>query len=160
MVVPPLSGQLLNGGLPANTGADGGWIQSVTVNGVTYSYDQDTDVASVSGGASVGTFATATNEWTVNTPAGATLKVDMDNGQYVYTPPASVPTPIHETFGYAVIDGDGDTASSFLDVTVNPAVGPTVVRDDFVITNQDPFDDSRLGRGWPTIPARMRRRRL
>ncbi|QNF13535.1 hypothetical protein FT670_01795 [Aeromonas jandaei] len=35
-------------------------------------------------------------------------------------------------------DYDGDTASSTLAITINPAVAPMVVRDDFVITNQDP----------------------
>ena len=40
--------------------------------------------------------------------------------------------------GYSVIDNDGDTASSTLSIVINPAVGPTVVRDDFIITNQDP----------------------
>jgi hypothetical protein len=137
----PLSGDLLNGGLPATAGADGGWIQSITVDGVTYAYDQDADDESVSGGPSDGTFNDATNEWTITTLAGATLKVDMDSGEYVYTPPNSIPNGgIDETFGYTVVDGDGDTASSTLHVEIDPADGPLVVRDDFVITNQDPVD--------------------
>ncbi|MGU5609089.1 vWA domain-containing protein, partial [Aeromonas hydrophila] len=45
VVAPPLSGQLLNGGLTASTGADGGWIGSITVAGVTYHYDQKTRLA-------------------------------------------------------------------------------------------------------------------
>ncbi|MFC3463910.1 type I secretion C-terminal target domain-containing protein [Aeromonas media] len=63
----------------------------------------------------------------------------MDNGVYTYTPPSSIPVGgINQSFGYSVIDNDGDTASSTLSIVVNPAVGPTVVRDDFIITNQDP----------------------
>ena len=140
IVAAPVAGDLLNGGLPANTGADGGWIGSITVDGVTYSYNQSTDTESVSGGVSAGTFDAVTNEWTVDTPAGGSLKVDMDTGEYVYTPPASILAVVVEVFGYSVIDGDGDTASSILTITVDPAEGPMVVRDDNVITNQDPVD--------------------
>ncbi|WP_205600437.1 type I secretion C-terminal target domain-containing protein [Aeromonas rivipollensis] len=137
VVAPPLSGQLIDG-ITASTGADGGWINSITVAGVTYSYNQKTDTSGVSGGASAGTFNTTTNEWSI-TVAGGILKVDMDNGVYTYTPPSSIPVGgINQSFGYSVIDNDGDTASSTLSIIVNPAVGPTVVRDDFIITNQDP----------------------
>ncbi|WP_234915631.1 retention module-containing protein [Aeromonas caviae] len=137
VVAPPLAGQLLNG-VAASAGADGGWLNAITVGGVTYTYNQKTDSASVSGGTSVGTFNTATNEWTI-TLAGGILKVDMDNGAYTYTPPSSIPVGgINQVVGYSVIDNDGDTASSTLSIVINPAVGPTVVRDDFIITNQDP----------------------
>ncbi|WRK93119.1 retention module-containing protein [Aeromonas hydrophila] len=138
VVAPPLSGQLLNGGLTASTGADGGWIGSITVAGVTYHYDQKTDISSVTGGTSAGTFNTATNEWSISV-AGGILKVDMDNGAYTFTPPSVIPFGgISQVFGYNVIDHDGDTAASTLSLIINPAIGPTVVRDDFVITNQDP----------------------
>ncbi|KOG94313.1 hypothetical protein AL345_08620 [Aeromonas caviae] len=137
VVAPPLAGQLING-VAASAGADGGWLNAITVGGVTYTYNQKTDSAGVSGGTSVGTFNTATNEWTI-TLAGGILKVDMDNGAYTYTPPTSIPVGgINQVVGYSVIDNDGDTASSTLSIVINPAVGPTVVRDDFIITNQDP----------------------
>ncbi|WP_223953646.1 retention module-containing protein [Aeromonas caviae] len=137
VVAPPLAGQLING-VAASAGADGGWLNVITVGGVTYTYNQKTDSAGVSGGTSVGTFNTATNEWTI-TLAGGILKVDMDNGAYTYTPPSSIPVGgINQVVGYSVIDNDGDTASSTLSIVINPAVGPTVVRDDFIITNQDP----------------------
>ncbi|MFB2862510.1 DUF5801 repeats-in-toxin domain-containing protein [Aeromonas sp. MdU4] len=138
VVAPPLSGQLLNGGLTASTGADGGWIDSITVAGVTYRYDQKTDTPSVTGGTSAGTFNTTTNEWSISV-AGGVLKVDMDDGVYTFTPPSVIPSGgINQVFGYSVIDRDGDTASSTLSLIINSAIGPTVVRDDFVITNQDP----------------------
>ncbi|WP_206667167.1 beta strand repeat-containing protein [Aeromonas media] len=135
VVAPPLSGQLIDG-VTASTGADGGWINAITVAGVTYTYNQKTD--SASSNTAAGTFNTTTNEWSI-TVAGGILKVDMDNGVYTYTPPSSIPVGgINQSFGYSVIDNDGDTASSTLSIIVNPAVGPTVVRDDFIITNQDP----------------------
>ncbi|MGL6551719.1 DUF5801 repeats-in-toxin domain-containing protein, partial [Aeromonas jandaei] len=138
VVAQPVSGQLLNGGLTASAGADGGWLESITVAGVTYHYNQKSDSVSVTGGTSVGTFDTATNEWSIAV-AGGVLKVDMDNGMYTYTPPSTIPAGgINQVFGYSVSDYDGDTASSTLAITINPAVAPMVVRDDFVITNQDP----------------------
>ncbi|MNG85267.1 Bifunctional hemolysin/adenylate cyclase precursor [compost metagenome] len=137
VVAPPLAGQLIDG-LTASTGADGGWINSITVAGVTYSYNQKTDVSGVTGGVAAGTFDTTTNEWSI-TVAGGIFKIDMDNGLYTYTPPSSIPVGgISQVLGYSVIDNDGDTASSTLSLIVNPAIGPTVVRDDFIITNQDP----------------------
>ncbi|WP_321150166.1 type I secretion C-terminal target domain-containing protein, partial [Aeromonas jandaei] len=138
VVAQPVSGQLLNGGLTASAGADGGWLESITVAGVTYHYNQKNDSVSVTGGTSVGTFDTTTNEWSIAV-AGGVLKVDMDNGMYTYTPPSTIPAGgINQVFGYSVSDYDGDTASSTLAITINPAVAPMVVRDDFVITNQDP----------------------
>ncbi|MFQ2148225.1 DUF5801 repeats-in-toxin domain-containing protein [Aeromonas jandaei] len=138
VVAQPVSGQLLNGGLTASAGADGGWLESITVAGVTYHYNQKSDSVSVTGGTSVGTFDTTTNEWSIAV-AGGVLKVDMDNGMYTYTPPSTIPAGgINQVFGYSVSDYDGDTASSTLAITINPAVAPMVVRDDFVITNQDP----------------------
>ena len=140
IIVPPIVGDLLNGGVPAISGADGAWVQSITVGGVAYQYDQVSDLSSVSGGASNGSFNGVTNQWTVTTPEGAQLIVDMDTGDYSYTPPTSLSATTIEAFGYVVIDGDGDTASSTLTITVDPAAGPQVVRDDFVITNQDPTE--------------------
>ena len=140
IIVPPIVGDLLNGGVPAIAGADGAWVQSITVDGITYQYDQVLDTSSVSGGTSNGSFNGATNEWTVTTPEGAQLIVDMDTGDYTYTPSTGLSTTTVEQFDYAVIDGDGDTASSTLTITVDPAAGPQVVRDDFVITNQDPTE--------------------
>ncbi|HHQ4602810.1 TPA: type I secretion C-terminal target domain-containing protein [Aeromonas veronii] len=135
VVAPPLAGQIING-IAASAGADGGWLSSITVGGITYTYNQNTDTPS--GDTSVGTFNQSTNEWTIAL-AGGTLKVNMDNGAYTYTPPSSIPAGgINQVVGYGITDKDGDTASSTLAIVIKPAVGPTVVRDDFIITNQDP----------------------
>ena len=80
----------------------------------------------------------STNTWTVTTAALATLEVVMDTGAYMYTPPSPLPAAYTEELGYTVIDYDGDTASSTATFTIDPATGNAVVRDDFVITNQDP----------------------
>ncbi|PKQ76727.1 hypothetical protein CJF47_08960 [Aeromonas sobria] len=137
VVAPPLAGQMING-IVASAGADGGWLSSITVEGVTYTYNQNTDTSGVSGGVLAGTFDQSTNEWIIAL-AGGTLKVDMGNGAYTYIPPSSIPVGgINQVVGYGVTDKDGDTASSTLAIIIKPAVVPTVVRDDFIITNQDP----------------------
>ncbi|MGH1432332.1 MAG: retention module-containing protein [Neptuniibacter sp.] len=138
--VPPLSGLLLNGGVPGVVGADGGWVQSVTVDGVIYSYDAATDSSTVSGGTSNGAFNDDLNEWLITTVEGASLKVYMDTGMYEYLPPDDLVTEMQEVFGYTITDSDGDTASSTLTLSVDPLEGPMVVRDDFVITNQDTIE--------------------
>ena len=134
--VPPLSGNLIKG----DAGADEGWIYSVTVGRVSYLYDESTDTQSVSGGAANGTFNAVSNTWTINTPEGGTLVVDMVSGDYEYLGPDAVPTVVQEIFGFTISDYDGDMASSTLTVTIDPAAGPMIVRDDFVLTNQDPVD--------------------
>ncbi|MDD5366488.1 MAG: type I secretion C-terminal target domain-containing protein, partial [Gallionellaceae bacterium] len=139
VVTSPISG-LIDGGLPAMLGADGGYMQSITVAGVTYTYNPTANGGngSITSTGSY-TYDSTTKEVTVNTAAGGQIKVDMDGvngGHYTYTPPSTFTSVVHETFGYALIDGDGDTAASTLAITVDPANGPLVVRDDYVLTNQ------------------------
>jgi hypothetical protein len=112
-------------------GADGGHVASIAVNGTTYNF------AGTTVGTSHGSFNGTTHEWTVTTTAGGTIKVDMDDGTYTYTSPSTISGVLNEpSIGYTLIDNDGDTASSGLSITINPALSPMVVRDDVVVTNQ------------------------
>jgi hypothetical protein len=112
-------------------GADGGHVASIAVNGTTYNF------AGTTVGTSHGSFNGTTHEWTVTTSAGGTTKVDMDDGTYTYTSPSTISGVLNEpSIGYTLIDNDGDTASSGLSITINPALSPMVVRDDVVVTNQ------------------------
>ena len=126
ITTPALLGTLLNGSTVAG-GADGGWIGSVTVNNVTFSYDQSTDLSSISGSSSgtSGTFASATNEWTIALPL-AIFKIDMDTGAYTYTPRSST-VPPSQAVTYAVRDGDGDTATSTLTLTYTVSASPIAI---------------------------------
>jgi hypothetical protein len=118
ITAPPLYGTLLNG-TNAAAGADGGWIQSVVVNGVTYRYD-----GTWSSGTS-GTFDAATKEWTI--PAsGANFKIDMDTGAYSYAPPVPLVATMNLTVTYTVRDGDGDTATSTLTLSYALPAATTV----------------------------------
>ncbi|MGA8749753.1 MAG: VCBS domain-containing protein [Pseudolabrys sp.] len=132
----PVSGTLVDGGIGATFGADGGHFQSLVVDGTTYTFDGlNTITPSTSHAFS---FDTNTKVLTVSTAAGGTIALDMggsDVGHYVYTPSAGVNT-LTEIFNFNVIDGDGDIAGSKLTITIDPATTPMVVRDDYVVTNQ------------------------
>ncbi|MGL5451753.1 MAG: DUF5801 repeats-in-toxin domain-containing protein [Aeromonas sp.] len=134
IIAQPLSAQLINGVI-ASTGADGGWLSAVTVGSVIYRFDQKSNQSSVVGTAA-GSFDPLTHVWSI-TVAGGVLNIDMDNGLYSYTPPASIPVGgIKADISYTVTDHDSDSASSILTLDIKSAVGPMVVRDDVVITNQ------------------------
>ncbi|MBI2277323.1 MAG: type I secretion C-terminal target domain-containing protein, partial [Dechloromonas sp.] len=115
-IIAPAGGDLLNGSLVAGSGigADGGNLASFSLNGTTYS-----NGGAVSG-TSRGTYDAATNAWTVATTAGGKFVVDMDNGQYTYTPPASTAAQYSEAIGYTLLDSDGDMSSSTLTINVLP----------------------------------------
>ena len=115
-IVIPSAGDLTQGtlGIGSALGADGGNIASVAVDGTTYG-----NGGTVSG-TNRGTFDAATNTWTVQTVSGGKFVVDMDNGQYTYTPVATTATTYNESVGYVLRDFDGDTSSATLTITVNP----------------------------------------
>ncbi|AIG05381.1 retention module-containing protein [Pseudomonas fluorescens] len=128
----PVTGSLLTDG---TFGADGGFVKSLTVDGITYTYNPAAGgsmSANLPGGH--GTFDTVSNSVTITTNQGGTLVVDMDNGEFRYTPPKLTGSLITENFGVTVSDNDGDLATSSLVVKVNPNAAP-VAGDDHVITN-------------------------
>jgi hypothetical protein len=117
------SGDILTGGLLGGSsgfGGDGGHISSITVEGVTYTYNPSgaTSIA-VSGGSSQGTYDPATHQLTVRTDDGGTLVVNMNTGSYNYTPRPTVTTPIVDGFSFVLADKDGDTASASVTFNVS-----------------------------------------
>jgi Mg-chelatase subunit ChlD len=135
-IIPASAGNLVDGSLGAGSGmgADGGTLDSFTLNGTTY----------FSGGAVSGTkrgdFDASTNSWTVTTtgsvtvPSGGKFVVDMDTSVYTYTPPLTSATDYTESIGYTLRDRDGDLASSTLTIDVDPAT-PTPLPITLDITN-------------------------
>ena len=136
-IVAPASGNLLTDGTPdSQFGADGGYVRATTLGGQTFTYDRATDALTPTGsGTATHSFNTVTNQLTIVSATLGTLLIDMDDGAYTYAAPASITSNQLVSYGYTLIDGDGDTASSTLAFTINNTDLPPMVRDDTVITN-------------------------
>ncbi|QVQ29128.1 retention module-containing protein [Achromobacter deleyi] len=131
-IAPPITGDISTGG---TLGADlnGARITQLVIEGKTYNYDAATNKVSASSGATY-TFDSAKSELTVTTSHGKfTIDLAGENlGDYRYQPQSAGT----DTIQYTVRDGDGDTASSSLTLTVTAPVNqaPDAVNDS-VITN-------------------------
>jgi len=131
-IAPPIVGDISTGG---TLGADlaGARITQLVIDGKTYNYDVATNKVSASSGATY-TFDSAKSELTVTTSHGKfTIDLAGENlGDYRYQPQAAGT----DTVQYTVRDGDGDTASSSLTLTVTAPVYQTPdAVNDTVITN-------------------------
>ncbi|EIM77894.1 hypothetical protein A33O_00905, partial [Nitratireductor aquibiodomus RA22] len=115
------------GGDDDGFGADGGRILSVTVDGVTYTYNPDADQITNDGGEPV----QAGSGLEVDTPLGGVLELDFNTGAWDYQANSGT-TAGTETFDYVIIDNDGDTSTTQLTVNVLP---PPEIVDDLVLTN-------------------------
>ncbi len=119
-----VTGNLLGGDLISATGGLGGdapgFVQSLTIEGTTYTYSPAAGGSvTVTGGANRGVFDTATDSITITTAAGGRFIVDLDGGEYRYESPTTVTTAIAETFNYTLTDRDGDTVGSSVTVNVS-----------------------------------------
>ncbi|PPC77997.1 hypothetical protein C4K68_07620, partial [Pokkaliibacter plantistimulans] len=120
-------------------GADGGHIQSIGYDGVTYTYDAATNAVTTSDGSDVD-FDTATTTLSIDTEHG-TLVVNLVSGSYSYTPDSEQDAlQSQENFTYTLVDNDGDTSSSTLTVTINANQSELYVGD-----NGDNTKTSTLG---------------
>ena len=131
----PITGSLMSGG---DFGADGGFIKSLLIDGTTYTFDPKGNANqpsyAASGGADRGTFDANTHSITVKTALGGSLVVDMDNGQFTYTPPKDSGSNQVETIRFVASDNDGDLSGANLVINVNTNAAP-VAGADHVITN-------------------------
>jgi Ca2+-binding RTX toxin-like protein len=129
-IMDPVAGQLVEGSslLSESLGADGGYVRSVTVDGVTYTFDIDTRTLAVTGGVDNSTFNSTEAEITITTSQGGQFVVDMDDGDYSYVAPDSISDSILERMDFTLMDNDGDTSSSYVEVDVdrmNIVIGTT-----------------------------------
>jgi VCBS repeat-containing protein len=140
--IPPVTGSVLTGagGTTSNSfGADGGFVQSITVDGVTYTFNPAANGGAggitTSGGGSF-TYDGTTKTLTVDTDTnvvGGELAVVMTTGAFTFQPPAGFSS---ESVGFVLVDRDGDTASSTIHFSAAGGPDhPPIVRDDHVITN-------------------------
>jgi T1SS-143 domain-containing protein len=112
------SGSLLSGG--NSFGADGGYVKSITVDGVTYTFNPTANTITPSGGSGTFSYNTDTKTLTVETDAGGSeLAVVMTTGSFTFQPSTSFS---NESVGFTLTDGDNDTASSTLQLT--STIGP------------------------------------
>ncbi|MFY1664173.1 retention module-containing protein [Pseudomonas sp. Pseu.R1] len=132
-----IHGSLLEGG---TFGADQGFIKSISVDGTTYTYDpkanQHQGGIVSSGGDNHGSFNSQTHTLTVIGEHG-TLVLNMNTGDYSYTPAVGVSHEVTENIHYVLSDNDGDLASANLSVHIVPPPvyeAPIAVADN-VITN-------------------------
>ena len=139
-------GSLLEGG---TFGADQGFIKSVTVDGTTYTYNYNPKASghqgniTSAGGENNGSFDGRTHSLTVTGEHG-TLVVNMNNGDYSFTPAAGLGQSVTDTVHFVLSDNDGDLASADLTLHIEgskapqgpdtPDVAPVAVSDN-VITN-------------------------
>ncbi|WP_311985847.1 Ig-like domain-containing protein [Pseudomonas bharatica] len=131
----PVTGSLMTGGY---FGADGGFIKSLVIDGTTYTYDpkgnSNQGSYAASGGTDRGMFDTASNSITVKTVLGGSIVVNMDTGEFTYTPPKDNGSSQVENIGFVVSDNDGDLSNATLLVNVYTNAAP-VAGADHVITN-------------------------
>jgi hypothetical protein len=141
--IPPVTGSVLTstGGATSNSfGADGGFVQWITVDGITYTFNPAANGGvggiTTSGGGSF-TYDGTTKTLTVDTDTnviGGELAIVMTSGSFTFQPPTAFNG---ESVGFVLVDRDGDTASSLLDFRV--AGGP-----DHVATNAGTVDSIAL----------------
>src|SRR5262249_6206738 len=98
-------------------GADGGHVQSITVDGVTYTFDPTANGGAggitVSGDHSF-TYNGTSKTLTVETSGGDELAMVMTTGAFTFQPSTGFSS---ESVDFVLVDGDGDTASSTLELT-------------------------------------------
>ena len=138
--VPIPSGDLSTGGkfrAGGLIGADKGNVQSVTVDGVTYTYltsgtgSGSSDPITVSGGTDRHTYVSATKTLKVTTSAGGSFYIDLDDGTYEYRVPASLATTVQtEVLSYVITDKDGDTQHAQIIVNVGTSTSSVVNSED------------------------------
>ena len=136
--VPPISGAFVagvSGATQGGFGADGGHMQSITVNSVTYTFDPKANTITASDH-STPAYDGSTHTLVVDTnpsAVGSELSVVMTTGAFTFQPTSNFTSA---SVGYTLVDNDGDTSSNTLTFTeAGVADHAPIVRDDHVITN-------------------------
>lgn len=102
----------LTGTLAGEFGADGGYVRSVVLDGITYSYNISTNAVSASSGSVSVNYDTDTRVLSVNTALGEKIMVNMLSGDYSYIPTSALYKGQYTTLTYTLSDLDGDVGPS------------------------------------------------
>ncbi|MDO6673788.1 VCBS domain-containing protein, partial [Cobetia amphilecti] len=119
-VQSPVSGQLISGSSVDGSllGADGGYLQWVTVDGTTYSYDPVTNTVSATGSDN-SSYDADSLELIISTDLGGSMLFNLGSGDFTYTPPDNVSERSTDSFDYVTVDNDGDTNASSVSIDVD-----------------------------------------
>jgi T1SS-143 domain-containing protein len=127
-----------SGDLVVGFGADGGYIQSITLGTYTLSFDPDADAVTASGTpGTVGSwsFDAASDQLTINTTSGEVVLVDMRTGEYSY---AALATAASQVEGPVV---NVNTSASLLGLVNADALGLIGIGTDQMLTAVDANND-------------------
>jgi T1SS-143 domain-containing protein len=116
-----VSGELVSAdaGADFGFGADGGYIQTLEIDGDTYTFDPGNDTIDVTGsGSTTYTFSDVNSQLLITTAAGGELTVNMGTGSYTYNGPTDQTQDFQEHIGFTLSDNDGDTSSGNLTLQV------------------------------------------
>ena len=133
-IVSSVPSPSVSGDMITQPGADGAYLQVLTINGTTYTYDPASDSVTPSGGTNRGVFNTIDNVLTIATDLGGKFVVNMDTGVYTYSVPSSLPTATTETLNFTIRDFDGDTSSSLVSINLAPPTNVTLSSTNLTIT--------------------------
>ncbi|WIX33732.1 Ig-like domain-containing protein [Salinicola sp. JS01] len=112
-------------------GGDGGFVKSLAVDGVTFTFDKASGAISASSSTVSYTYDSSSHKLGITTELGGKLIMDMDDGSYRYT--AKLGSFGTDAIRYTLSDADGDTASGVMNINVKNGV--TAAHDDHIITN-------------------------
>nr|WP_262360269.1 VWA domain-containing protein [Vibrio cholerae] len=132
-VIQPIGGNLINSGDGYGIGADGGVISTITIQGITYSFDGHSVSTSGQPTSLKYDFDALAKTLSIYIDNKHSLIVDLDDGNYQFFG-ASVTPAIKLEFGYTLKDNDGDVSSN----TMTFVVGHDVK------SSGDIIDDVRL----------------
>ena len=129
--------------LKASVGADGGYVQSLVIDGVSYLFNNSEQLIAVQGGANASSFDAQTGLYTFTLLSGSRLEFDFAKGLYDYkAPDGSGISAFSEKFDYVLMDNDGDSSLSTVNIQVNQSV---------VVINEETGGVLSGGAGFDTL---------
>ncbi len=95
-------------------------MPAITLDGVTYTYNIGPGTITLSGSGGSGyTYDVTTHELTITTALGGSFKIDMDDGQYSYTPSVTLSGTVTQQIGFSLTDRDGDQSTGILNLQIS-----------------------------------------
>ncbi|MFT4241073.1 MAG: Ig-like domain-containing protein, partial [Acidovorax sp.] len=123
-----VTSNLVNGDLAEETGfgADGGTVSVLAMDDITYAYDSSASTLTVTDASgntvesgSGYTYDSTEHVLTITDEHDGTLVVDLDTGDYTYTPSSDIEEGYTETVSVTLADADGDSATGLLTLYVS-----------------------------------------